>query len=53
MLEKLQSKFKRNKGLDSLDELVRVTESYLSKLHDDVRTVVKESRSNESKELCK
>ena len=32
-------------GLDSLDELVRVTESYLSKLHDSVRDVVKELRS--------
>ena len=31
--------------LDSLDELVRVTESYLSKLHDNVRDVVKELRS--------
>lgn len=40
-------------GLDSLDELVRVTESYLSKLHDDVRIVVKGLRSNESKELRK
>lgn len=32
-------------GLDSLDELVRITESYLSKLHDSVRDVVKELRS--------
>lgn len=32
-------------GLDSLDELVRVTESYLSKLHDSVQMVVKELRS--------
>ena len=32
-------------GLDSLDELVRVTESYLSKLHDNVQMVVKELRS--------
>lgn len=31
-------------GLDSLDELVRVTERYLSKLHDDVRDIVKELR---------
>ena len=31
-------------GLDSLDELVRVTESYLSKLHDSVQYVVKELR---------
>ena len=33
-------------GLDSLDELVRVTESYLSKLHDDF-LVVYESASSE------
>ena len=32
-------------GLDSLDELVRVTEGYLPKLHDNVRDVVKELRS--------
>lgn len=32
-------------GLDSLNELVRVTEDYLSKLHDNVREVVKELRS--------
>lgn len=32
-------------GLDSLNELVRVTESYLSKLHDNVCDVVKELRS--------
>ena len=38
-------------GLNSLDELVRVTESYLSKLHDDVREVVKELRSSQSKEV--
>ena len=31
-------------GLDSLNELVRVTEDYLSKLHDNVRGVVKELR---------
>lgn len=40
-------------GLDSLDELVCVTESYLSKLHDDVRIVVKELRSNGNKESQK
>ena len=38
-------------GLNSLDELVRVTESYLSKLHDNVREVVKELRSNQIKEI--
>ena len=38
-------------GLDSLDELVRVTESYLSKLHDDVREVVKELRTSQIKEV--
>ena len=37
-------------GLDSLEKLVRVTESYLSKLHDDVREVVKELRNNQNKE---
>ena len=36
-------------GLESLDELVCVTESYLSKLHDNVREVVKELRSNGNK----
>ena len=38
-------------GLESLDELVRVTESYLSKLHDDVSEVVKELRNNQTKEI--
>ena len=39
--------------VNSLESLVSVLESYMSKLHDNVLDVVKELRSNESKELRK
>ena len=37
--------------VNELELLSTMLESYLSKLHDDVREVVKELRSNESKEI--
>lgn len=37
--------------VSELESLSTMLESYLSKLHDDVREVVKELRSNESKEI--
>ena len=39
--------------VNSLESLVSDLESYMSKLHDNVLDVVKELRSNESKELRK
>ena len=37
--------------VNELESLSTMLESYLSKLHDDVREVVKELRSNQSKEV--
>ena len=37
--------------VNELESLSTMLESYLSKLHDDVREVVKELRTNESKEV--
>lgn len=39
--------------VNELESLSTMLESYLSKLHDDVREIVKDLRSNESKELRK